>query len=373
MDREILSHCRDYRIRLAAVSAIGLCLTISGRAFSQERPRFQMPTAQDMFRQNDKNGDGRLDSNEINSNPFLPRMLERSGLDTSRGISERDFSDAMDDARRNFERNGGTRQFGGGDRGSGGDRGGGREQGGRRGGEEGDDEDRQDRQRGNRSRDQRSGGQDGNQDGENDEEDRRTTDRKSRPRVTIDLQEDLLPGDSDGDGQLAFYEWRRWEGKSLSEFNALDTNGDGYVTPREVALLRGPTPDEIAATAAAADARTDDRDSRTRRSDGSRDGNAEQEDEDQRGDRDDRRRADDDSDGDQERESDGEEDDGQLAADAERYFGLMDKDRDGSIAPDEWEGRRIRSMFEDDGIDLDSPVSQQEFIRNYVRLSAGGG
>lgn len=355
MDRKILSYCRDYRNRLAAVSGIGLCIAFCGQAFSQERMRFQMPTPEDMFRQNDRNGDGRLDPSEISSNPFLPRMLERSGLDTSRGISERDFTGAMDQARQNFERNGGGRQFGG-DRGRG----------------EDDDENEE----GGRDR-RRFGGQDQElEDGEREQsddgdDDSGSDERKARPRVTIDLQADLVPGDTDRDGQLAFYEWRRWQGKSLSEFNSLDTNGDGFVTPREVALLRGPTPEEAAATATVA-ANTDERSFSRRR------GSDEEDDDDRGDDRRDRRdegrdggRDENDGDRDDDGQPEGDADSTELAADAQRYFGLMDRDRDGSIAPDEWQGQRIRSMFEDEGIDLADPVSQQDFVRNYVRLSAG--
>lgn len=329
-----MHHPQDYRKLLLAVSAIGLSLGISGQAISQERPRFQMPSAQDMFRQNDRNGDGRLDSSEINSNPFLPRMLERMGVDTSRGVSERDFVGRMDEMRRNFERNGGGGDRGRGDRGDG-DR--------RR-----DDENRggDDRRRGDDDRDDRNRADEdaGDRDSEEMEDDESST-RTPRARVTVDLQEDLRPGDKDQDGQIAFYEWRAWEGKSLSEFTKLDLNGDGFITPREILQIRGPEPDEQAAALAANSRQSPGRDGAGRPS----------------------------SDDDRSRDDRDQTDTAanpELAAEAQRYFDLMDRNRDGSVAPDEWQGRRIRGMFESDGIDLDEPVSSEDFVRHYVRLSA---
>jgi lysophospholipase L1-like esterase/Ca2+-binding EF-hand superfamily protein len=44
--------------------------------------------------------------------------------------------------------------------------------------------------------------------------------------------------DTDGDGQVALYEWRA-AGRSLEEFQRLDLNGDGFLTPREVASAAG--------------------------------------------------------------------------------------------------------------------------------------
>lgn len=397
MDRGIERHFRDYRNLLAAVSAIGLGIAVSEQAFSQQRPRFQMPSPEEMFRTNDKNGDGRLDSNEINANPFLPRMLERSGIDTSRDISERDFIDSMDQARRNWEQNGGRNRGGPGE--------------GERGGPEGE--------RGQDWRRRREEGEDGQRGRDESEEnaenrdreerdarsterrERRDTEREPRPRVTLDLQDDLVDGDTDGDGQIAFFEWRHWEGKKLSEFHELDLNADGYVTPREVEAIRGPTEEEKKETQVAT---ADRRSSRTRDADSEESGDDKADGDDERSqanddgdrrgsDRDAAEQSDDNEDqrrdGRQDEESrssrrddrqrDEEEDRGsdespdEARAAAQRYFRLLDRDRDGEVAADEWQGGRIRGMFEDDGIDLDESMSEDDFIDNYVRLSADGG
>src|SRR5206468_12046352 len=39
--------------------------------------------------------------------------------------------------------------------------------------------------------------------------------------------------DTDGDGQIGLYEWRR-SGKSIAEFQLMDRNGDGLLTAEEV-------------------------------------------------------------------------------------------------------------------------------------------
>lgn len=379
MDRGFDCRFRDYRKLLAAVSAIGLSLAFYDHAFSQERPRFQMPTPQEMFRQNDRNGNGRLDPEEINSNPFLPRMLQRSGLDTSRSITERDFIGTMEEARRNWEQSGGRGR--GGDEG---DRRDGRREEWRR---EGNEEERPGRGDGEPEEGEDPSDEETDAEGRRDR--RRSAERKPRPRVTLDLQEDLVEGDRDGDGQIAFFEWRGWEGKSLSEFQQLDVNGDGYVTPREVEAIRGPAEGEDDTQIASADGRGSsdrdedsepdaDRDAAARDSSNGDSQNDRDEDDEsgerrafRRDDRDGREAEDRDQNDERERGSDDNADEAREAA--ERYFRLLDRDRDGEIASDEWQGGRIRGMFEDDGIDLEESMSEDAFIDNYVRLSADGG
>ena len=54
-----------------------------------------------------------------------------------------------------------------------------------------------------------------------------------RPRVTVDLQENLLDRDHNKDGQISLHEWNR---KAYAEFMQLDRNGDFVLTPKEIAI-----------------------------------------------------------------------------------------------------------------------------------------
>lgn len=50
-------------------------------------------------------------------------------------------------------------------------------------------------------------------------------------RVTVDLPATYTAVDKDGDGQIGLYEWER---AKFAEFRALDRNGDGFLSPREL-------------------------------------------------------------------------------------------------------------------------------------------
>lgn len=265
----------------------------------------------DFLRRLDENGNGRLDEEEI-SDRIRP-MIEARGLDPTGGISFEEFENARDQMRS---------EFGGGD------------DGGRRRGFGGGDE----------------GGRGYSRDGDRNN-DRSNTEKKPQPRVTFDLPASHAAADTDHDGQLGMYEWRRWNGHSLREFFELDANSDGFVTPREVYLVIGfPQPDErgddssgsgVAPTVTISSGPSGISMSpagssvSTTTAPGSGD---------------------------------------PMTAEATRYFGLLDKDDDGAISAQEWGSSiRIRGMFEKGGLDLSAPMAQDTFVQNYVTLSRADG
>ncbi len=82
---------------------------------------------------------------------------------------------------------------------------------------------------------------------------------KPKARITVDLPANYTAIDVDGDGQIGLYEWER---SKFAEFNELDRNGDGFLTPKElVAAAAGkgkpttPTVTVVNPTAVAAPAR----------------------------------------------------------------------------------------------------------------------
>lgn len=51
-------------------------------------------------------------------------------------------------------------------------------------------------------------------------------------------------------------------------------------------------------------------------------------------------------------------------------FRGLDRNRDGSIDADEWgRSRTLKPLFEQRGIDLTRPMSQQVFVDTYVQLN----
>lgn len=243
------------RLRLA------MALMIAGAAFQSaiaQPGRGGNPSemADRFFGMMDRNRDGRLDEDETRRIPGPMRdAMQRMGADFRRGISRDRFGEmlprAMEEMRRGRESGG----YGGGPPGRGGppgygDRGG---YGGDRGGygDRGRGDDRGDgrgpgdyRRDDDRSRDSRYGS---SSRGDSRGRSSRST-PKPAPRVTIDLPEAWKVADLDKDGQIGLYEWDRAKYK---EFFALDTNRDSLLTPREISRASGASPAPSATAVAA--------------------------------------------------------------------------------------------------------------------------
>lgn len=58
------------------------------------------------------------------------------------------------------------------------------------------------------------------------------------------------------------------------------------------------------------------------------------------------------------------------AARAKYTFRLLDRDRDGSVTPEEWQrSRRLRPKFEEAGVDLSKPMTVEQFVPTYLKIN----
>jgi len=294
-----------------------------------------MPSPEEMFSRLDANNDGSLSATEVN-NSFMSRAFR--DRDLSNGLSREQFSEEMQQMRERFGR-GGSRGGSDSDR---------RERGGSGGEERGD---RAEGAQGPTSEQTPTAGGSAPATATSGTPASTTS---PRARITIDLQADLLAGDTDRDGQVGLYEWRKFAGRSLPEFKQLDLNGDGFVTPREYATVRPPpapatTPAATdTATAGVPTAQPAPTDSAATTGNENAvappaSGNP---------------------------ADTAKPADGRTTQDAERFFRLLDKNKDGQVVAAEWVDGRVRTMFSKDGIDLSQPLLAADFSRHYVRLSA---
>lgn len=164
-------------------------------------------------------------------------------------------------------------------------------------------------------------------------------------RVTKDLPASFADRDIDRDGQVGLYEWREWDRTRVDEFFFFDRNGDGFLTPSELAAIEG----------------NDDDNGRNDKGD----------------DRGESRR-------DRRSESTpqvtagappaasvaGLDESDPNVSQGRKYFALLDQNKDGKASVDELgKLRKLRPTFEQAGISLDQEMSADQFVANYVRAT----
>jgi hypothetical protein len=168
---------------------------------------------------------------------------------------------------------------------------------------------------------------------------------KPKAPVTLQLPPKYAEYDADLDGQVAMYEWMMSRRADLDQFDQIDTDFDGLLTPAE--LLAADSATTNAASTFPARQRltiVGAPSSRGRPGENNSAWGG-------RGGQDSRENSD-------------------PAETARSYFSRLDSDGDGRLSSAEWErSRRTRGMFEEAGIRLEN-MSVDEFTQNYVRLSA---
>ncbi|RLS51260.1 MAG: hypothetical protein DWH91_19600 [Planctomycetota bacterium] len=166
-----------------------------------------------------------------------------------------------------------------------------------------------------------------------------STSSKPRSRIVPLLSDSYKAIDTDYDGQIALYEWRKARKGTFSQFAASDLDNDGFLTARE--LAKG-----TAAAPASADPATAARPSQTASPPPA----------------------------------------APIAAAtppapvtvsvdqataAARMFELLDEDKSGTVLDREWDkSRRLKPLFEKAGINLKEPLTKEQFAQWYVRSGA---
>jgi len=188
-------------------------------------------------------------------------------------------------------------------------------------------------------------------------ESQKESDKPKEPvRVTADLPERFTTLDTDKDGQIGFYEWRQANPELVADFHHYDHNTDGFLTPKE--LLRGKLETNAQAVShMAADSNTTPpAQSYPAAEKGANNANE----------RPASRLS--------QRSTDARlDEDHPLVKKGRHYFGLMDRDGNKTLSRNEWmRSRRLRPVFERDGIDLKKPMNSDTFVANFIRLFPNG-
>lgn len=173
---------------------------------------------------------------------------------------------------------------------------------------------------------------------------------REKERVTVDLPPRYAELDIDFDGQIGLYEWITVQREELQQFDSIDANGDGILTPRELSGYEaiGAAEDELVV------AMSGQKKMARLTIVGANGTNVQGED------------------GKTERKlSDDEKE--RYASTASRIFSFADQDRDGKVSAEEISGNpRLGPMFERAGI-KPTTMSQEDFTENFVKVMSKSG
>lgn len=263
----------------------------------------------EMIRRMDQNGDGMITANEVERVPsFIRDRWTQQGLDFNRGVR---VDDMANNAQRQMEEFRRQREEGGSDRGR--------------------DFGRSDRPDFQPPPDMGRGDTRPATPG---------TPQSTKPRTRIAplLPETYKPLDTDFDGQIALFEWRKGKRGTISQFTQQDFDGDGFLTAKELAKAPAPAATATttlpgapaATTATAAPAPTTPAAPQTPVVVSA-----------------------------------------EAATKASRAFDILDSDRKGTVEGKEWDqSSRLKPLFQKAGYDLNKPLNKEEFTQAYVRVGA---
>ncbi len=159
------------------------------------------------------------------------------------------------------------------------------------------------------------------------------TAKAPRTRVSPLLPETYKALDTDFDGQIALYEWRKGKRGTLSQFSQSDIDGDGFLIPKELAKTIAATPAVAAPGTAAPSATTVPVVPAAPPAPVAVSVDA--------------------------------------AVKANRAFELLDQDKSQTVVGSEWDkSSRLKPLFVKGGVDLSKPLNKDEFTQAFVRVGA---
>lgn len=174
-------------------------------------------------------------------------------------------------------------------------------------------------------------------------------------RTTVDLLKDFVPHDSDQDGQIGLYEWRKNNPTKLNEFFTMDLNGDGFLTPREIKLSKEGKTQRSAASFMFALSKDEPAESLTS---SEKSATSTKLSESKKTTKEKTVPT----------KSTSTKND-PITTQANYFFKLLDRNKDNTVSAEEWKkSRSMRRMFEGANIDLSQSMSQAQFITHYVTI-----